>query len=479
MKCENCGNELAGSAIVCLECNHNNARQRVSNWRARQASTQQYPSHGNSQIDPLQKTLPLKVEPKPVDDPNLVRFPADPVRKQSQMSPLDIEPELGEYPPWRAQLKEKVRLAREKRLAQTPTSHIQRDEADLDPNPLVEAALRRIRKPSQTIATSPALTTTGSVIRKSAPTTVVTETLELDPNPKPTGYRPITKQPQRPPITTTERATRPLDPIKTVVHKIDAKIEVKKESKPETKTEIKTETKAEIKTEIKTETKTETKTLKPKPIYDIKLKPEIKSPATGGSGATAKVLEPLIKEQTKPSQPEKSERDPVLVFALPSSIGKDGSVETEIVEIPLAVSNLPELFPGSASLWTRTLAGACDFEIISMAFLPIFAAYATLNTSLGNEAFFILTVLLAATTFLYQAVTLLLADRTFGMALLNMRLINTEDESLPITRRQKLLRAWAASIAFLCPPLNLIVMQLNTLHLSLPDLISGTSPTEK
>ena len=64
------------------------------------------------------------------------------------------------------------------------------------------------------------------------------------------------------------------------------------------------------------------------------------------------------------------------------------------------------------------------------------------------------------------------------LALLNMRLVNTGDETLPLTRRQKLLRAWAATIAFLLPPLNLIVMHLNKNRLSLPDLISGAAPIE-
>jgi hypothetical protein len=63
--------------------------------------------------------------------------------------------------------------------------------------------------------------------------------------------------------------------------------------------------------------------------------------------------------------------------------------------------------------------------------------------------------------------------------LLNLRLVNQADRTLPVTRWQKLLRAWGATIAFFFPPLNILVMHSNNFNLSLPDLISGTSPVEE
>ncbi|MBK9709034.1 MAG: RDD family protein [Acidobacteria bacterium] len=143
---------------------------------------------------------------------------------------------------------------------------------------------------------------------------------------------------------------------------------------------------------------------------------------------------------------------------------------------PPIVCDLPEVIIKPASTWLRTLAGACDFEIIAIAYLPIFAAYATLNTSLSNAAFVILSLLLCAFTFIYQFVTLSLAGRTFGMAILNLRIVDKEYETRTVTLRQKALRAWGASIAFICPPLNFLVMRFNRHHYSLPDLLSGTAP---
>jgi uncharacterized RDD family membrane protein YckC len=126
------------------------------------------------------------------------------------------------------------------------------------------------------------------------------------------------------------------------------------------------------------------------------------------------------------------------------------------------------------------MAGACDFEIVMIAYLPIFGSYAVLNNSFRtvsspvNESTFIMLALLSAIACIYQMITLLFAGRTFGMAMLNLTLLNTDDESLPVTRWQKLLRALASTIVFVCVPLYLVAW-LNPSRRSLPDLISGTT----
>ncbi len=421
MKCENCGNQLAGATIICRVCNHNNAMQRVSEWRNKRPVTSSEPS--TRRISPISNQTE--------EDANLLPFPAK--------SPFEDESELSENPPWRAQLKEKVRLARERRLGQNAVPDQQPDEADLDPNPIVAAALKRIRRSSN----APAVTNTARPPRYGAQSALA-EVVEHEPEPQPETSAREHRLPIRP---LTERKIEPSVSARPVVDK------------------------------------TETKTLTPRTEPIVKPRPETKYQSAG----VTKTLPPLAKSRPEAEQPQsepereetKSETQPA-VNPAPQIKPSRSFAETQILEVPyIVVSEMPGLSVNPASLWVRTLAGACDFEIISMAYLPIFAAYATLNTSLGNEAFFILLVLLAATTLVYQAVTLHISDRTFGMALLNMRLINTADESLPLTRRQKLLRAWAATIAFLLLPLNLIVMQLNKNHLSLPDLISGTTPVEE
>jgi uncharacterized RDD family membrane protein YckC len=166
--------------------------------------------------------------------------------------------------------------------------------------------------------------------------------------------------------------------------------------------------------------------------------------------------------------------------AKPFAEVSDKHVETQVIEIAQAPETLPPPQTEPASLWARIMAGACDFEIVMTAYLPIFGSYAVLNNSFRvesspfYESTFIMLALLTAIAFSYQVVTLMFAGRTFGMAMLNLTLLNTEDESLPVTRWQKLLRAVVSTIVFVCIPLYLVA-QLNPSRRSLPDLISNTT----
>ena len=122
------------------------------------------------------------------------------------------------------------------------------------------------------------------------------------------------------------------------------------------------------------------------------------------------------------------------------------------------------------------LAGVCDFEIVLVAFLLLFGAYATSNNadSFAYGSRFLMGLTLSAVVFTYQIVMLALAGRTFGMALLKLNLVNAGDESLPVTFWQKLLRASVATIVFICFPLYLIAWFSGSRR-TLPDLVSGTT----
>jgi len=122
------------------------------------------------------------------------------------------------------------------------------------------------------------------------------------------------------------------------------------------------------------------------------------------------------------------------------------------------------------------LAGACDFEIVFVAFLLIFGAYTTSHNgaSFGYGSRLLMALLLSAVVFTYQIVMLAFAGRTFGMALLKLNLVNTGDGSLPVTLWQKLLRASTATIVFICFPLYLTA-GFSASRRTLPDLVSGTT----
>src|SRR5215470_7208861 len=131
MKCESCGNELIGGAIICRLCNHNNALR--GDWRSprygqqtaprRPGATQPNQSRASAQGAELPKIVPRKDA-----DANLLRFPPAP-NKQVPPAPnkqvevarpapvrqtgAGIEIATGAYPPWRAELKERVRQIKE------------------------------------------------------------------------------------------------------------------------------------------------------------------------------------------------------------------------------------------------------------------------------------------------------------------------------------------------------------------------------
>jgi uncharacterized RDD family membrane protein YckC len=418
MKCEKCGIELNGATIVCRACKHNNAMKRVSVWRAKRSVALQNESSG---ANTSTTSSNRQSYPSPEAETNLLQFPVLPESKQQQRTDSGAASERDSvvYPPWRAQLKERVREAREKRLSGQASGDRGKSAGNgvdpNQPNPIVAAALNRIQR------SSPA-STTGTV-RSGALATALAKEIEPEIKPSP--------------------APKPAAKVAT------AKSE--------------------------TETQTETRTQRtPRNVTEFKVRQEPKYKTN------QKNITSLGRERTATTQPRFSERDYRKAYAKPTIIRTRKHIKTQIIEIPNVISEEDvDQASNSPSLWVRTLAGACDFELIATAYLPIFAAYVSLNNSLGSEDSIILFILLAAITFLYQAVSLFIADRTCGMAVLRMRLVKTDDEDQPISRGQKFIRALAATIAFLCPPLNVLVMRLNGRRLSLPDLISRTTPIEE
>jgi uncharacterized RDD family membrane protein YckC len=416
MKCEKCGIELNGATIVCRACNHNNAMQRVSAWRAKRsvALQNESPSANSSTASNRQSYPSIEAET------NLIQFPVLPESKQQQKtdSTAASETDAAVYPPWRAKLKERVREAREKQHSGRTSDDRDRRSGDgVDPNPIVAAALNRIQRSSAASTTRPART--GSLATALAKEIEPDRAIKPSPAPKPAAKVAPTKS--------------------------------------------------------ETETQTETRVQRtPKNVTEFKARQELKYKTN------QRINTPFAKEHTATTQPRFSERDYRKAHTRPTIIRTRKHIKTQIIEIPNSLSNEEvDQASNSPSLWVRTLAGACDFELIATAYLPIFALYVSSNNSLGSKDSIILFILLAAITFLYQAVSLFIGDRTCGMAVLRMRLVRTDDEDQTISRGQKFIRALAATIAFICPPLNLLVMRLNWRRLTLPDLISRTSPIEE
>ena len=157
MKCESCGNELIGAAIICRACNHNNALNR------RLAVQRIEPSHDQS-TPPRASGPPTEfptIVPRKDADVNLLHFPSASNRRPEATPARQTVTESGSetetYPPWRAELKERVRRIKEKRAtsgqsapAPSPVQspRAQAGEANPGRNPIVESALNRIRRAS-------------------------------------------------------------------------------------------------------------------------------------------------------------------------------------------------------------------------------------------------------------------------------------------------------------------------------------------
>ncbi len=463
MKCESCGNELVGGAIICRACKHNNAlRGRTQPRSSRADETRPSASRDTSPLTELPRIAPRK-DP----DANLIQFPAAtrPSANQPTSKPqpeLDSQTSTGTEaknesgaatdPPWRAQLKEKVRQIRERRTGElpavppAPTS--ESDETEVDRNPIVESALKRI----QWAAHTPAITTTVGASRQGARAAAAKLTqaqpeAKTAPEPQPEPRAESRVVAPKPSLATGQTANQRTNQTAT-----------QPSNRPPA-------------------SRVETRTLAPKINRDT-ARPDPKSSPLSESRTLTPRAQPQTTAEPRTERRSESRVEPRTIRRQAATPKSDQYVETQIIEISqLPEQPLPETEPAllSASWWTRTLAGACDFEIIASAYLPVFGAYATLDTSLGGESFLIMLVLLSAVTFVYQLVTLMIAGRTTGMALLNLNLLSAGDDSLPVTRRQKVLRAWAATIAFLLPPLNFVVIRLSAPHRSLPDLISGTT----
>jgi uncharacterized RDD family membrane protein YckC len=375
---------MIGAAIICRACNHNNALHK------RLARRRSEPRHDKSTLAPASEApteIPTIV-PRKDTDVNLLHFPSA-LNKRSEVSQAtparpsgdESQSQTTAYPPWRAELKERVRRIKEKRATDKPVtpksspiqpSRGQTGEAKLGLNPIVEAALNRIRWAQR------------------------------------------------------ERERRG---DKAADKQGDA------EKYPPTSSS---------------------------PRHSIALL----------AGPLAPKQPRLSVSSSRASSKTSAGRTPVSVMA-PGATEKQ--LRTRISEIAMA-HEPSSLETEPAPLHARLLAGVCDFEIVFVAFLLIFGAYATSNNaaSFAHGSRVLMALLLSAVVFTYQIVMLAFAGRTFGMALLKLNLVNTGDENLPVAFWRKLLRASVATIVFICFPLYLTAW-FSVSRRTLPDLVSGTT----
>ncbi|MFN0111457.1 MAG: RDD family protein [Blastocatellia bacterium] len=509
MKCENCGTELIGAAIVCRQCNHNVAQGRVGQWRAQR----NYQSSGaqSSSATGISSSRANSPSPAIAPKPEIKRLPAEPfpvtpkrppsasfepkqqvlpaaITKSAPAQPAAVpassenDPGVIQFPAWRSQLKDKVKEVRDRRGSGSLETDSQPDEAQLDPNPIVESALKRIRW-SQHIP--PAQLPAEPKVQELKPETEAKEAKpEVRPEVKPEVridtnpfQRVEPKADSRPLTRPATSATNPLLARKPVPKTDSAPLSVPIQA---TTHEIET---APVESRVELDPVTPPASVPGSSGQSAHSSGRLDKPGSGSLPALPKVRTTGEMRKSDSTQQSPLLRTPSGSLAQPPS----KPVETQVIGLAPSVSDLTANAPGTtaslkprqATLWTRTLAGTCDFEVVAMAFLAVFWPYAVLNTSVGYESATVLFVLLASLMFCYQLLTLTIANRTTGMAFLRLRLVNAANKQKAVTFSQKFWRSVAATVVAFCPPLNFLVMQSNPQHRSLPDLISGTMLLER
>jgi hypothetical protein len=453
MRCEKCGKELFRGALVCRHCRFDNGqRGRGVAAKAGHALTvegpaaRSIPSLGtNSATRTATREAVARVSASESEG-NLIPFPVGiPYGSGSQtiqIPPVRTRETEGPAPPsWREQVREKVKASRERKVEvatpatpTTPATPPQAKEVSgtADPRPhneLVESALNRIRR-----------TTADLTASARAPRAM----------PAPPSVRPPTAR---------EEVTRPVTPSQVEERLSSVAPPASLPDAPAARQQG---------------------VLAPTPGV-IREKSEGRQVVTVPPTAPptrAKTTDELVEDarrlaqQAAPPMEAPPERE---AMSQPPARPR---VETEIVPLSTLLRSLGMQEERPASFWIRSMAGGWDLEVLAVAYLPIFASYATVNTILARETLVVLAALLVVLVFVYQSVTLLLAGRTFGMAMQQLRLAPLATGATRIYWHQHLRRAAGATLAFCCPPLNLLARALHRRGLSIPDQFSGTIPVE-
>ena len=140
MKCEKCEHELPGGAVICRQCGFNNALQRIGGWRARREF--EVSDQAGQEVR------------RPSRDARLIRFPT-PSHKTKAAE--EAQSSQAVPPVWRQRLDDTIRGIRERRTVEE--AERQAAAESLQPNPLVEAAVGRLRRTESSTSNTPMRTT--------------------------------------------------------------------------------------------------------------------------------------------------------------------------------------------------------------------------------------------------------------------------------------------------------------------------------
>ncbi len=154
MKCEKCEQELSGGAVICRQCGFNNALQRLGGWRAKQ----ELPAHDRTG----------QPTPRRAPDATLIPFPVSPHKTKSSETAKEGHAESS--PLWRQRLEETIREIRERRAETNQAQTL----APPEPNPIVEAAVKRLRRDATPASSSTPRSTGGQAAARARSNAMMT-----------------------------------------------------------------------------------------------------------------------------------------------------------------------------------------------------------------------------------------------------------------------------------------------------------------
>lgn len=322
-----------------------------------------------------------------------------------------------DLPPWRRQVIEKVREVREQRKHSEAAARTHARHTD-DVNPIVEAAIRRIRRDVPPVM-PPASALVGSGAQATARALAYEE------------------QPHTPTTTKTNPAATPA-PVTAPGADSPAR--------PQTKTHAR-------ENQLPTEIIPVSRLLRSAPEPQTRKSDE----ATDKSPQTTDVV------------PQTLSQDQIVAEPVTDEAVRIAEDSEETVH--------PVIKPGStgpAPLLARGAAAIIDLEVVAFSFLPFFTAFALFNAELTRGTLYLLITLSLLLTFLYHLVMTAVAGRTLGMAVFRIRIADADEGSRRLSWSQSARRATGAVLALVLLPLNLFAIALSPERQSLPDQFSGT-----
>jgi uncharacterized RDD family membrane protein YckC len=449
MQCQNCGQALPGAAVICRNCNFNNALQALDEWRHKRQSgdrktTQAQPPTIRRQADATLIQFPAAVQKS---------APAENIRADA--SRITSELTTDQQPDWREQLNGKLRQIRQQREVEQEAAAKRAARADI--NPIVAAAIQRLKNPQTVSLPASSLPASGHSTPSTSGANAVARAIEFEPVLPSVAKTETPAELLRPAAAPTFRTT-PVRPEPGISRQQTLSLPVS-ESAPSSKSEAVAETIAGESTLRNAEPRV-TEAL-PVPIATEEKSARTFS-AFAGTDEKFVVLEDDVDEASDKTAPIPQNK---------TEVRRENSAAA--AEWSSAIAGLSHS-SGRAPVLARIAAGVVDLEVIAFSCLPFFTAFTLFNVEFRAGAIYLLLGIIALMAFAYHYITISQAGRTCGMAVFRLRLATADDEKGHPDKAQCLRRAFGSVLSLALIPLNLLVVALSADRRSLTDRISST-----